>query len=168
MLLILTALLSIAVLIITIAKIFSLPAKKRKWLLIQIGIGVFAVSLLFILMTGRIHWLGVVIGTLVPILKTFLVKNPRSIGQADAGSQADANSGPQETNPSQPAMNTKEALGVLGLEGDLTSGEITSQQVIETHRKLIQKFHPDRGGNDYLAAKINQAKDILLKALESR
>jgi hypothetical protein len=51
-----------------------------------------------------------------------------------------------------------EALAILGLdEGP------TEEEVVSAHRSLIQKLHPDRGGNDFLAAKINQAKDILLK-----
>ena len=50
-----------------------------------------------------------------------------------------------------------EALAILGLdEGS------TEEEVVAAHRSLIQKLHTDRGGNDFLAAKINQAKDILL------
>lgn len=52
----------------------------------------------------------------------------------------------------------QEALHILGL-GD----NPTRKEIISAHRKLIQKLHPDRGGNDYLASRINQAKDVLLK-----
>lgn len=54
-------------------------------------------------------------------------------------------------------MSRKEALAVLGVQEDASE-----EDIVAAHRKLMQKMHPDRGGNDYLAAKINQAKDVLL------
>jgi DnaJ domain len=56
------------------------------------------------------------------------------------------------------SMSRDEAFAVLGLKSGATP-----QDIKDTHRRLMKEFHPDRGGSDYLAAKINQAKDILLQ-----
>ncbi len=52
------------------------------------------------------------------------------------------------------------AYAVLGLHRGASK-----KDVIQAHRKMMQKVHPDRGGSDYLAAQINQAKDILISKL---
>lgn len=53
-------------------------------------------------------------------------------------------------------MSVEEALQVMGLKGTPSKQDIT-----EAYRKIMQKLHPDRGGNEYFAAKVNQAREIL-------
>ena len=85
----------------------------------------------------------------VQLLVSYLEQ--RFPGESDFGKH-------QQTAPdSEGGLSRTEALAVLGL-GDDASDE----DIVQAHRKLMQKLHPDRGGNDYLAAKINQAKDFLL------
>ena len=55
------------------------------------------------------------------------------------------------------AMNRDEALAILGLAAGASEADIKN-----AHKRLMKDFHPDKGGSDYLAAKINAAKDVLL------
>jgi hypothetical protein len=56
------------------------------------------------------------------------------------------------------AMTRDEAYQVLGLAAGASPAEIK-----EAHRRLMQRLHPDLGGSDWLATRINLAKDLLLK-----
>ena len=55
-------------------------------------------------------------------------------------------------------MPRDEAARLLGI-----SASADGPTVIEAHRRLIARVHPDMGGNDELAARINRARDVLLK-----
>ena len=63
------------------------------------------------------------------------------------------------TSPSSDGISENEARAVLGVGPDATREEI-----VQAHRRLMQRLHPDRGGSDFLTAKLNAAKDLLLNA----
>lgn len=222
----------------------SQPAKRQRVAVIKVVTTLVIMALVYLAVTGRLHWLGVLIAGVLPFMRRLLplairflpfLKNlydKRQTAQHSAGNHSEVQTaiikmtldhdsgvmygtvlhGPlegrelgdlgeqefiqlltycrqndaesarlleayldkrfgdswREDDPgdqsqqaggsdSSGSMNRDEAYSILGLEPDADE-----KAIIDAHRRLMQKVHPDRGGSDYLAAKINQAKDLLL------
>lgn len=112
--------------------------------------------LLLLMIRGKIFWLYGLVLAIVPVIPEIYVH----LMQKWRGSKAPD---VETETPSVPLTNEQEAMEILGLSGDL--GDMSAEMINDAHKRLIQKLHPDRGGNDYLAAKINQARDLLLKRI---
>lgn len=102
---------------------------------------VVAIIALFFFLTGRANFY--VLPILLPIAISYIIQKYR---KPDAAPQASQDS-------------IKESYDILGLDEGASREEI-----IEAHRRLIKKNHPDKGGSPYLAKKLNEAKDILLNS----
>lgn len=90
---------------------------------------------------------------LIEVLKR---KDPQAASFVEAYFKRQAHNRQQSAAPKN--ITSKEAYKILGIEAGATR-----EQIIDAHRKLMQKFHPDRGGTPYMAAMINDAKRVLLE-----
>lgn len=59
--------------------------------------------------------------------------------------------------PARSSMTRKEALETLGLKETATRDEIQS-----AYRAMMKRVHPDAGGSDALASRVQDAREILL------
>jgi DnaJ family protein C protein 19 len=117
---------------------------------------------LLLILSGRG---GIAIGALVMfgpmIWNRWRAAHPRtgrggSAGQGGAGGPGGAGqSGPPRRSA---ALTREEAYQVLGLKPGASEADIRA-----AHHRLMRAAHPDAGGSDWLAARINQARDMLLE-----
>ena len=120
----------------------------------QLGIWVAAIGGLLLavllLLTGRMAGALPTLILLGPLVWSWVKQGQQQQPRRPAGqSPPPPRSGGQ--------MSRVEAYQVLGLQPGATEGEIRA-----AHRRLMAAAHPDHGGSDWLAARINQARDVLL------
>ncbi|MGM0434890.1 MAG: DnaJ domain-containing protein [Pseudomonadota bacterium] len=143
------------------------PAEKRKGLFWGTVVAVGALCTLLVV-TGRLHVIAGLLAALVPFAHRgwrafqlwLLWRRIRNAG-GSAGAGQERDNGQQAPPSNSGRMDPRQARDVLNVPADAGRDEI-----VKAHRRLIQKVHPDHGGSDELAARVNEAKEVLLKALE--
>lgn len=88
-------------------------------------------------------------------------------GAADAGAGAGGADGANAAGGNNPGNGTgqlsmAEAAAVLGVSIDADR-----ETIVTAHRLLMSRLHPDKGGSDYLAAKVNAAREVMLAELSA-
>ncbi|ONF43440.1 molecular chaperone DnaJ [Marinobacter lutaoensis] len=132
-------------------------AKKRaSWTLV---LGVAGAVLLVLVLTGRIHLITAAVAAVIPLLRKVpaLLRHLPILTRLVSGVKRDRNGPDERLRRAADGMSEREACEVLGV-----APGCSREEVIAAHRRLMQKLHPDRGGNDYLAAQVNEAKRVLL------
>jgi hypothetical protein len=129
-------------------------AKARKPL---IWLGLLA----FVGLAARMGWIIPLLGALtamaVRLAPTLLMLAPALLRRFLPGQRTDSSRDAPPPSPASGRMSRAEAYEILGL-----APGATREDIISAHRRLMQKVHPDRGGSDYLAGKINLARETLL------
>ena len=91
----------------------------------------------------------------VPLLEAWLDRADPDWREAGEDRSGHAEGG--RAAPGAGPMSRQEALAVLGLAEGASEAEIRA-----AHRRLMRAAHPDSGGSDWMAARINEARDVLL------
>ena len=140
-------------------KITKTSGEERKKLIMWSIIGGVLAVLAMLAVTGHLNIITAAIAGLIALLPRamqlvkYLPFVSRLYQQNKTGQQQAQTPPPR----GKQTMSVEEAMEVLGLKPGYKE-----EDVIQAHRRMMQKVHPDRGGSDYLAAQINKAKDTLL------
>ena len=162
MLVVLAAIIAVVAFVVLV-RLFWLSAKPSpRTGVITLVVLLLIAALGLLAAAGRLHWLAALGAALLPFLRRslgllrfvpFLGRMYAQYRQQHAGRGQARGAG-----AASGAMTRQQALAVLGLEANPTR-----QQVVDAHRRLMTKIHPDKGGSTFLAQQLNEAKRVLLQ-----
>lgn len=137
----------------------SAPVKKST-LVITLATLALVAALAVLAATGRLHWLAAAAAALLPFLRRsagLLVRFFPILGRLFMAFRQQRPGAGGAARPAAGTMSRQEALSVLGL-----GVNATKQEIIDAHRRLMAKNHPDKGGSTFIAQQLNEAKRVLL------
>ncbi len=142
-------------------KITRTKGAERKKLMLWSLTGIILSILAILAITGHLNLITAVIAGTVALVPR-LLQYARYLPILSSLYQKHAKPNAQQQSQTPPVrgkqkMSVEEAIAVLALQPGYKK-----EDVIAAHRSMMQKVHPDRGGSDYLAAQINQAKEVVL------
>ena len=147
-----------------LTRLFWFEAEKvdDKRPLITVAVITLAIALIVLGTTGRLNWISAVIAGVLPFLRRGLgLLRFLPILKSVFGRPPSAR--PQKPPPPAGTLTAPIAREILGVESQATRAEI-----VAAHRKLMQRNHPDQGGSTYIAAQLNEARDLLLAQLPKK
>ena len=135
------------------------PPDKAKKALIGGMLAALVIGGIALVVTGKLAGLLAILAGLSPWIGRAMRLHQmwqavrRMTGRSPPATEAPSQPSP----PADTAMTHAQAYEVLGLSPSATPDDIR-----EAHRRLMRSAHPDAGGSTWIAARLNQARDILL------
>jgi hypothetical protein len=139
------------------------PPEQVAKLLRKLAWGAIICIFVALVALGKLNWilglLGVFLAFLARLLPALLRYAPilQRIWLMFVSSRQ-GHARPETPKSNSSSMTIQQAYQVLGLKPGCTEKEI-----IQAHKRLMIKVHPDKGGSDFLAAQLNTAKSVLLE-----